>query len=229
MNCLLRNIFVKQKVTFKFIMEGKVYLLRNPLDNTVFYVGQTVYKLSERLRGHLSEKGNSNKVKIISQIIENKLLPSIEELECHNYDEDNIKLLNEREIFWIKHYNPIGNKLYVEFHVKVCKICNNAFESKRKSGIYCSAVCRAKASQIKNKSIEKVQNNSFKFKKREKCQYCETKLEAKYRSKRFCSDKCRVYFNRENVKFDVQKTDKNKNVEMSKSELLKLMRENGEF
>lgn len=68
-----------------------------------------------------------------------------------------------------------------------------------------------------------------KFDKRDTCGYCNGKMEAKYRSKRFCSDKCRVYFNRENVKFDVQKTDKNKNVEMSKSELLKLMRENGEF
>lgn len=68
-----------------------------------------------------------------------------------------------------------------------------------------------------------------KFDKKDICGYCSKKMDAKYRSKRFCSDKCRVYFNRENVKFDVQKTDKNKNVEMSKSELLKLMRENGEF
>lgn len=194
-------------------MEGRVYLLRNPLDNTVFYVGQTIYKLSERLRGHLSEKGNSNKVKIILEIIENKLLPSIEELECHDYNESNIKLLNEREVFWINHYNPIGNKLHVEVHVKTCKICNNVFESKRKNGLYCSGACRARANQIKNKSIEKVNNNSFKFQKRNKCEYCEAEMEAKYRNKRFCSPKCRVYFNRENVQLILKNNKQIQNIE----------------
>lgn len=67
------------------------------------------------------------------------------------------------------------------------------------------------------------------FDKRDACGYCSKKMDAKYRSKRFCSDKCRVYFNRENVKFGVQKTVQTKDVQLSKSELLKLMRKNGEF
>ncbi len=68
-----------------------------------------------------------------------------------------------------------------------------------------------------------------KFDKKDACGYCGNKMEAKYRSKKFCSVKCRVYFSREKVQFSEQKTGQAQNKDMSKSELLKLMRENGEF
>jgi hypothetical protein len=209
-------------------MRGKVYLLRNPLDDTVFYVGQTIYKLSERFRGHLFEKGNSTKVKIISEIIEKKLVPVIEELESMDYNNDNVKLLNERELFWIKHYNPIGNRLHVLFFVKKCIMCGNDFESKRERAIYCSDLCRAKSGQ-KNKTQEvKKQNNSPKFKKNEKCEYCKNDLDAINRNKRFCSAKCRVYWSREKDKIKKEMKGIEKPIlkkELTKGELFKLIRD----
>lgn len=68
-----------------------------------------------------------------------------------------------------------------------------------------------------------------KFDKKDICGYCGKKMDAKYRSKRFCSDKCRVYFSRENVQFIKQKAGQIKDEQLSKSELLKLMKRNGEF
>ena len=74
-----------------------------------------------------------------------------------------------------------------------------------------------------------------KFDKKEKCEYCEEKMTAVYRNKRFCSPKCRVYFNRENGK--LKKQNKNQVVasvvregkEMTKVELLRLMKNNNQF
>lgn len=63
------------------------------------------------------------------------------------------------------------------------------------------------------------------------CEYCQNEMISSYRSKRFCSGKCRVYFGRENVKFNVQKTVQ-KDVqevpvdkELNKADMWKLMRE----
>ena len=76
-----------------------------------------------------------------------------------------------------------------------------------------------------------------KFDKNSACEYCENEMTASYRSKRFCSDKCRIYFRRENVKLNVPKTLQSVtnskkivtelpvNKELSKGEILKLMRE----
>jgi wobble nucleotide-excising tRNase len=66
------------------------------------------------------------------------------------------------------------------------------------------------------------------------CEYCQNEMIASYRSKRFCSGKCRVYFGRENVKFNVQKTVTNiekvvtevpVDKELNKADMWKLMRE----
>jgi hypothetical protein len=81
-----------------------------------------------------------------------------------------------------------------------------------------------------------------KFDKKEYCEYCEEKMNAVYRNKRFCSAKCRVYFNRENQRLILNETKKEevvkkeKNIlevpikkEMTKAEIFKMMKENGEF
>jgi len=63
------------------------------------------------------------------------------------------------------------------------------------------------------------------------CEYCQNEMIASYRSKRFCSGKCRVYFGRENVKFNVQKTAQKTvqevpvDKELKKADMWKLMRE----
>jgi len=69
------------------------------------------------------------------------------------------------------------------------------------------------------------------------CEYCQNEMIASYRSKRFCSGKCRVYFGRENVKFNVQKnvqkvtniqrnvTELPVNKELNKADMWKLIRD----
>jgi hypothetical protein len=79
-----------------------------------------------------------------------------------------------------------------------------------------------------------------KFDKKERCEYCEEKMVALNRNKRFCSAKCRVYFNRENAQLILRNAGEVTNIqnivtevpskkEMTKAELLKLMKDNGEF
>ena len=192
-------------------MIGFVYLLRNPIDDAVFYVGQTVYQLHERLRGHLSEKGKGIKNKIISEIISHNLLPIIEQLESVEYNQNGINLLNERELFWIKHYSPPGNRLHVLVYIKKCANCEAVFEAKRERAMYCSDLCRASKRQKTNNDKVRVVNNSIKFEKNKNCEYCGKDLKAKYRSKRFCNDKCRIYYNRENVVAVVSENNKKEN------------------
>ena len=184
-------------------MIGRVYLLRNPFDGTVFYIGQTVYSLTERLRGHLSEKQKGVKSAVISDILNNGSLPIIEELEHSEYSQGSIELLNDREIFWIKHYNPIGNIMHRFSYAKTCEKCGAAFDAKVERAKYCSDICRALSNQ--KKRVKSDFNDSEKFKKQTHCAYCEKEMESKYRSKKFCSDKCRVYYGREKVKMKATK------------------------
>lgn len=91
----------------------KIYVLRNPDTNEIFYVGQTVKSLQERLNGHLSCDG-SNKPKndyIKSLLLDGKR-PIIEEIETiHGTCYRDKLALNEREIYWIKYYKSIGCRL----------------------------------------------------------------------------------------------------------------------
>jgi len=93
----------------------KIYILKNPLDNQIFYVGQTINDLSERLYGHINQTGASNRDKInyIKSIIEKGEKPIIEQVETiHTTCYIDKASVNERENYWIKYYRGIGCKLF---------------------------------------------------------------------------------------------------------------------
>jgi len=92
----------------------KIYTLRNPINNEIFYVGQTFQTLVERLHGHLNETGGSNRDKInyIKTLVDNGYKPIIEEIETiHSTCYIDKASINERESYWIKYYRGIGCKL----------------------------------------------------------------------------------------------------------------------
>jgi hypothetical protein len=88
----------------------KIYVLKNPFDNSIFYVGQTKMTLSQRLYGHLADKTiNKAKQDCIRDILEKGGTPIIECIEtipstCYK---DKL-MVNEREIYWIKFYKESG-------------------------------------------------------------------------------------------------------------------------
>lgn len=88
----------------------KIYVLKHPQTSEIFYVGQTVQTLELRLLGHINDSGyNKDKSDIISQIIQTGNKPIIEAVEtiisrCYI---DRLAV-NDREMFWIKHYKSLG-------------------------------------------------------------------------------------------------------------------------
>lgn len=86
-----------------------VYILRDPRDNAIRYVGQTTRGLRIRLNQHISSKkyANNHRENWIFSLLKLKLKPTIHLVEvCNNIDE-----CNEAEMFWIKTLKQIGWKL----------------------------------------------------------------------------------------------------------------------
>ncbi len=89
----------------------KIYVLRNPIDGKIFYVGQTMQLLETRLSGHLSETGGSNrdKIKYIKGLLElghKPLIEAIETIATTCYIDK--MAVNEREIYWIRYHISLG-------------------------------------------------------------------------------------------------------------------------
>ena len=88
------------------VIAVKIYALINPITNLPFYIGKTVGSLTQRLRAHINDReGNRVKRKIIADLKEKNVLPtivSLEEMVCKNEDEE-IKALM-REEYWINFY-----------------------------------------------------------------------------------------------------------------------------
>lgn len=91
----------------------KIYILRNPITEEIFYVGQTKMPLETRLSGHISETGaNRDKINYIKTILEAGQKPIIEAIEtiattCYI----DTMAVNEREIYWIRYHKSLGCKL----------------------------------------------------------------------------------------------------------------------
>lgn len=91
----------------------KIYILKNPFTDEIFYVGQTRMELITRLNGHLSETGaNREKINYIKDIVVKGSKPIIEAIEviptkCYI---DTI-MVNHRELYWIKFYIESGCNL----------------------------------------------------------------------------------------------------------------------
>jgi hypothetical protein len=92
----------------------KIYVLKDPFTDEIFYVGQTYQEIATRLSGHINEPETVNPAKKerIRQILERGGKPKIEEIEtipgtCYA---DKL-FVNDREIFWVKVYKSRGVKL----------------------------------------------------------------------------------------------------------------------
>lgn len=78
-----------------------VYLLRNPENNNIYYVGYTIQAPSKRLLAHISSG-----TQITTQyLVSNNLAPIIEIIE------EGEDVTKETETYYIKHYYSKGHKL----------------------------------------------------------------------------------------------------------------------
>jgi hypothetical protein len=93
-----------------YIATYHIYVLKNPANNEIFYVGKTQKDLKVRLSGHISDTGSSTaKGKYLKAIYDNGGKPIIEAVEtiygtCYI---DRVKSLH-REIYWIQHFKSAG-------------------------------------------------------------------------------------------------------------------------
>jgi hypothetical protein len=61
---------------------------------------------------------------------------------------------------------------------KICCICNNSFEAKRKDVLYCSAKCKKAAEYLRKEKIVK------------NCEHCRQVFETKRKETKYCSSSC---------------------------------------
>lgn len=92
----------------------KIYVLKDPLTQDIFYVGQTEQELQIRLSGHLNESRgvNPRKREKIDSIVgrgEKPLIESVEVIRGTCYIDK--MMVNEREIHWVKFYKLQGVEL----------------------------------------------------------------------------------------------------------------------
>lgn len=83
-------------------MDYKIYSLKNDNTNSIFYIGCTTSKLSNRLSQHKWDAKNkySKKAVYIKNLLDNNIQISIDEIESCN-----INNWQERERYWIYYYN----------------------------------------------------------------------------------------------------------------------------
>lgn len=90
-----------------------IYALINPVDNSIFYVGKTTYKIRYRVNCHIQE---SNKRKSKKDIIINDLKnagsrPKFKILQRRKYPEYKKMNMNLIEGFWIRKMVMAGHEL----------------------------------------------------------------------------------------------------------------------
>lgn len=95
-----------------YIITYRIYVLKNPKNGEIFYVGKTTKELKERLSGHISSINSGNniaKCEAIKNIIKDGDKPIIEEIEIINgtcYIDG--AYASYRENYWIKYYHNLG-------------------------------------------------------------------------------------------------------------------------
>ncbi len=88
-------------------MDGTViYVLRDPLNDNVRYVGRTTLKLTDRLSAHFRDRSKCHRTSWLKSLRSMGLTPKIEELEKCSIDES-----SSFEIRWIKHFRELGCNL----------------------------------------------------------------------------------------------------------------------
>jgi len=106
----------------------RIYVLKNPNTNTVFYVGKTMKDLKERLTGHIGSiktyGANKEKSDIIQSILAEGKKPIIEEIEvisgtCYI---DGV-YASYREFYWMNYYRDLGVSLSNHIGIKTDATC----------------------------------------------------------------------------------------------------------
>lgn len=87
--------------------QAKIYILRDPRNGDIRYVGKTNQKLSYRLNAHMQEKSQCHRVNWLNQLRTLGLKPGIEVVEFVQGDYP----WQECERFWIKYFRMHGHKL----------------------------------------------------------------------------------------------------------------------
>jgi hypothetical protein len=103
------------KLIDSMVITYRIYCLKHPDTNEVFYIGKTTKELRERLTGHIgsiSSGSNNNQAKndAIKEILATGTKPIIEEVEviygtCYIHSVE----AGAREYYWINYYSTIGN------------------------------------------------------------------------------------------------------------------------
>lgn len=157
----------KTNITFK------VYGLKNPLTNKLFYVGCTRQELPIRLQCHINEISSlrlslpSKKQEVIKQIMEAGQRPSIELLELT--DEKGLKEAEQRWIhnlklttgitnFEITGKGPYNTKKEKVIKVsakkdRLCIVCGKNYKGTKKAKV-CSGNCRVQLKRLLDKGLK---------------------------------------------------------------------------
>ena len=91
---------IKKRVVLKSV---KIYVLKDPINFLIKYVGKTKQKLQSRLRQHLRQKSSDCRGYWIQSLVKKGLEPIIEEIEsCFECN------WRKRETFWIRHFKNLG-------------------------------------------------------------------------------------------------------------------------
>lgn len=144
----------------------KIYILINPITDEIFYVGQTILSLQERLYGHLNQTGSSNREKInyIKEILNQDRKPVIKEVETiHTRCYIDKASVNERENYWIKYYRSIGCRLFNIANPKNYEYQNYLSSIKKGETSYHYYVCGKTAGGYEVYDEQKLKADGFVF------------------------------------------------------------------
>lgn len=92
----------------------KIYCLRHPESNNIFYIGMTIKELNERLNAHImiTTQSNKRRVDYIRNLVSNGQVPVIELLESVKGSSMADKIYaSQREQFWIKICSDLGMRI----------------------------------------------------------------------------------------------------------------------
>lgn len=97
----------------------KIYTLKNPVTNKIFYIGITYEKIERRLKAHISKsKKGKHKVQLeIQKLLKNGIVPIIELLDILTQEEYTQKR-TYFESYWVWQFKAWGFDLVNE---KICK------------------------------------------------------------------------------------------------------------
>lgn len=153
-------------------MQGKIYLLRDPITLLIRYIGQTKLELEERLYHHWRDRiqkknENNHKANWVNRLWEDYKVKPIIELIEEVTDED----LNSKERYWIDYYLNLGFDLtntsgrdYIRVYNKKHKTTGKivyTYDKNYKLFIYQTARIAEKELNISYKKISSMCNGKY--------------------------------------------------------------------